>query len=340
MSYRVTLKPGDHSFWMEADEFILDAALREQQALPYGCRTGSCGACMGKVLEGTVVYPQDAVPEGLDARQRAAGQALLCQARPASDLVIEVREMAALQDIQVKTLPCRVVTRQLLAPDVMRLYLKIPSTERFEFLAGQYISIIWRNNRRRDFSLANAPHASDLLELHVRLVAGGQFTSYVFEEMKEKAILRFQGPLGRFFPREESLRPIIMMAGGTGFAPLKSMLEHAFHKNLARPVHLYWGARARRDLYLNELPETWSEKYSHFRYTPVLSEPEPEDHWPGRTGWVHEAVAADYPDLSAFDVYMSGPPAMIDSAKAVFRAQGLPEEQLYYDAFEFAPESR
>jgi CDP-4-dehydro-6-deoxyglucose reductase len=336
MSYKITVKPSDHTFWMEAGETILDAALREGVNLPYGCRDGACGACMGKVVAGELVYPEQ-TPPGISSQQQAEGKALFCQAQPRSDLLIEAREVDAVRDIPIKTLPCRVVSLQKLAPDVMRLYLKLPATERLQFLAGQYISILLRDGRRRDFSLANAPHADEYLEIHVRYVPGGQFSQFVFEELQEKAILRFQGPLGTFFLREDSSRPIIMMGGGTGFAPLKGMLEHAFQVSISRPIHLYWGARARQDLYLNELPEGWLEKYPHFRYTPVLSAPHPDDNWQGRTGWVHEAVASDHPDLKNHELYMSGPPNMIEAAKPAFFAQGLSEEHLYYDSFDFSP---
>lgn len=337
MSYKVTIKPSGHEFWVESGESVLEAALRAGCTLPYGCRNGACGVCMGKVVAGAVDYP-GGPPAALSDDQRAEGKALFCQARPASDLVIAAREISALRDIVVKTLPCRVVGMDKLAPDVMRLYLKLPTSERLQFLAGQYISILLREGRRRDFSLANPPHADEYLELHVRQIPGGEFSRFVFEELKEKAILRFQGPLGSFFLREDSLRPIIMVAGGTGFAPIKGMLEHAFYKGVTRPIHLYWGARARQDLYMHELPEAWMEKYDNFRYTPVLSEPQPTDNWEGRIGWVHAAVAADYPDLSGHEVYLSGPPPMILAAKRSFTAQGLAEEYLYYDSFEYAYE--
>lgn len=337
MSYKITVKPSDHTFWMEAGETVLDAAIREGLNLPYGCRDGACGACMGKVLAGKLVYPRE-TPSGITSQQQAEGKALFCQGQPRSDLLIEAREVDAVRDIPIKTLPCRVVGLQKLAPDVMRLYLKLPASERLQFLAGQYLSILLRDGRRRDFSLANAPHADEYLEIHVRHVPGGQFSQFVFEELREKAILRFQGPLGTFFLREDSLRPIIMMGGGTGFAPLKGMLEHAFQVGITRPIHLYWGARARQDLYLNELPEGWLEKYPNFSYTPVLSAPHLDDAWQGRTGWVHEAVASDYPDLKNHELYMSGPPEMIEAAKPVFFAQGLSEDYLYYDSFDFSPD--
>jgi CDP-4-dehydro-6-deoxyglucose reductase len=336
MPYHVTLQPSGHEFQVAENESVLDAALREKgSVLPYGCRNGKCGSCMGTILSGKITYPEGR-PPGLSESEEAEGKALLCQARPISELVIEAREVKTGGDIVVKILPCRVEQRELLAPDVMRMYLKLPSAERLQFLAGQYVDILLADGRRRSFSLANPPHADELLELHVRLVPGGFFTGYVFEKMKEKALLRFQGPLGTFFLREDSSRPIILIGGGTGFAPLKSMLEHAFHIGLDRSLHLYWGARAKADLYLDELPRRWAEAYPNFRYTPVLSEPRPGDKWGGRTGWVHEAVAADSLDLSDYEVYMSGPPPMIDAAKPVFAARGLPGERLFYDSFEFS----
>ena len=337
MPYHVALQPSGHEFQVAANESVLDAALREKNGvLPYGCRNGTCGSCMGKILSGDIEYP-DGRPPGLSEREQAEGKALLCQARPRSNLVIEAREVRLGGDIPIKILPCRVEGRALLAPDVMRLSLRLPSAERLQFLAGQYVDILLADGRRRGFSLANPPHADDLLELHVRRVPGGFFSNYVFDKMKDKALLRFQGPFGTFFLREDLNHPIILIGGGTGFAPLQGMLEHAFHVGLDRPLHLYWGVRARVDLYLDKLPRRWMAEHPNFRYTPVLSEPRPEDGWQGRVGWVHEAAAADYPDLSNHAVYMSGPPPMIQAAKPVFAAQGLPEDRLFYDSFEFSP---
>lgn len=337
MPYSITIRPSGHQFQAEDHESVLDAALREKgSVLPYGCRNGTCGSCMGRLVAGEVSYP-DGRPPALSEREQAEGKILLCQARPRSALAIEAREIKTSGDIAVKILPCRVERRDLLAPDVMRLYLRLPSAERLQFLAGQYVDILLADGRRRGFSLANPPHADEVLELHIRRVPGGFFSDYVFDRMKDKALLRFQGPLGTFFLREDSSRPLLLIGGGTGFAPLKGMLEHAFHVGWNRPFHLYWGARAKVDLYLDELPRRWRSEHANFRYTPVLSEPRPDDQWSGRTGWVHEAVAADYPDLSGHDVYLSGPPPMIDAAKPAFAAQGLPPEQLFYDSFDFSP---
>ncbi len=335
MSFTVHIQPSGHQFDVEPGESVLDAALRQGFAFPYGCRNGACGNCMGKLLAGEVEYGVQ-LPPGLSDADVAQGKALFCSAIPLSDLSIEVREIGAAKDIPVKTLPCRVAKMERLHDDVMRLFLKLPATERLQFLAGQYIDILLRDGRRRSFSLANAPHDDALLELHIRHIEGGRFTGEVFTTMKEKAILRFEGPLGTFFLREDSERPIIFVAGGTGFAPIKAMIEHAIAEHIERPIHLYWGARGPRDLYLDELARHWAQEHPHIEYTPVLSQARPEDNWTGRTGYVHEAVLADHADLSAHEVYASGPPAMVQAARTSFTARGLNPDCYFSDAFEYA----
>ncbi len=333
MKYHVTLKPSDTVIQVDARETILQAALNAGRTLPYSCRSGTCGTCLGEVLQGRVAYPDNQRPTAISETQMQSGKALFCQARPLSDLIIKVREIDAVADLKVRTLPCRVMGLQRLAPDVMQINLRLPNHEQLPFLAGQYIDFLLRDSRRRSFSLANPPHASQHLELHVRHIPGGGFSDFAFNKLKEQAILRLQGPLGTFFVRHDNQRPIIMVGGGTGFAPLKAMVEDLFHHGIERPIHLYWGARARRDLYLHELPLRWAKQQPLFEYTPVLSAPADEDGWNGRSGGGHEAGAADYPDLSGHEVYMSGPPPMIEAAKTAFQAQGLALEHLYYDAF-------
>ena len=246
-------------------------------------------------------------------------------------------EVTLAQDIEIREMPCRVDKIERLNDDVIRLYLKLPEGERLQFLAGQYLNFILENGEKRAFSIANAPHNDQALELHIRHVPGGEFTDFVFSEMKVGTIQRIQAPMGGFYLREESDRPLLMMAGGTGLAPLKGIIEHAFHIGVDRPIHLFWGVRASRDLYLPELPEKWAEAHPGFRFTPVLSEP--DDDWPGARGWVHEAVLAEYPDLSAFDLYMSGPPPMVFAAKDAFMAAGLAEAHMYSDVFEWAKDN-
>ncbi len=337
MSFRVHVEPSGHQFDANDGETILSAALRAGLALPYSCRSGLCGACKGRIVHGSVDYGEYE-DKALSAYERADGKALFCQSRPLTDLIVEAHEASAAEGIPIKTLPCRVVRLEQLAHDVMALHLKLPQTERLQFLAGQYIDMLLRGGRRRSFSLANAPHDDDVLQIHVRHVAGGQFSEYVFNGMKERELLRFQGPYGIFFLRNDADRPILLMAGGTGFAPIKSIVEHALAKRETRPLHLFWGARRTRDLYMHELARSWQHEHDNFRYTPVLSHAQLEDGWSGCTGWVHEVLLSDYPDLSSYDVYASGPPPMIEAGRRAFVAHRLPEEQLYFDSFEFSHE--
>lgn len=338
MSHTVTIQPSGHSFDVDDEETILEAALRHGFALPYGCRNGACGSCKGKIVSGEIDYGTYQ-PGALSEEEKAAGMALFCVGRPLGDMTLEIREIGAARDIQIKTLPCRVQALDRLAHDVMRLKLKLPANERLQFLAGQYIDILLKDGKRRSFSLANAPHDDAFLELHIRHTPGGHFTEHVFNEMKEKAILRFQGPLGTFFLREDSDKPILFVATGTGFAPIKSMLEHAFYTGIAREMTLYWGARALRDLYMPELPSAWQAQHENFRFIPVLSRPQPEDAWAGRTGRVPEAVLNDFDDLSGYQVYACGSPAMVEAARAKFIERGLPQDEFYADAFTFAVDS-
>lgn len=335
MSVQVLTEPGKRRFSVEEGETLLAAALRQRVGLPYGCRNGTCGSCAAKLVSGRVEYPSGKT-EALEGRPD--GTCLACQAVPVCDLVLGVAEVETVTEIAIRTLPCRVERKERLSHDVLRLYLKLPEQQRLQFFAGQYLDFILRDGRKRAFSIANAPHDDAYIELHVRHVPGGEFTQYIFDTLEEKAILRIQAPLGTFFLRESSPRPMILMGGGTGFAPLKGMIEHAFHVGIERPMHLYWGVRARRDLYLPDLPAAWMETHRRFNFTPVLSDPDPD--WRGRTGFVHEAVVADYPDMSPFDVYMSGPPVMVEAGRIAFEAQGLGREHMFSDAFEYAADAK
>jgi len=335
MPHTVTIRSSGHTFNVNAGESVLDAALRQGVVMPYGCRNGACGSCLGAVLSGEVHYEGDP-PPALSAADAAAGKALFCQARTSGHLNIDVREVDAARDIEIKTLPCRVEKLDHLAHDVIRICLKLPATERLQFLAGQYIDVLIRDHEPRAFSIANAPHDDAFVELHIRYVEGGLFTEQVFHHMREKTLLRIKGPLGTFFLREDSERPIILIGGGTGFAPLKGILEHAFEVGITRPLHLFRGVRARRDLYLDDLPARWLQTHAHFSYTPVLSEPLTGDNWQGETGFVTDAVIRQHPDLSGHDVYMSGPPVMVEAGHRLFQKHGLDESRFFSDAFEYA----
>jgi len=338
MSFRITVPASGHEFVVNEGETVLDAALRQGVGLPYGCRNGACGKCAGDLLVGQVSYDADSLT-GLAHDEYEKGKTLFCQACAISDLEIRVREISQSNDIEIKTLPCRVEHKELLSHDVMMLKLKLPENERMQFLAGQYLEFILKGGKRRAFSIANAPHDDKFIELHIRHVPDGQFGDFVFDGLKEKALLRIEGPLGNYYLREDSDRPIILMGGGTGFAPLKGMLEHAFYTGLTRPIHLFCGARALRDLYMDETVKAWLADNPNLEYTPVLSNPGAADHWGGKTGYVHEAVIEAYPDLSGYDVYMSGPPPMIKAGMDLFYEKGLPESQIYSDSFEYSDDA-
>jgi CDP-4-dehydro-6-deoxyglucose reductase, E3 len=330
--HSVTIQPSGQQFQVEDGEAVLAAALRQGFVLPYGCKNGACGSCKGRIVSGTVdygVYQPKALPEA----DKAQGKALFCQAKPLSDLVIEARSISAIKGIEIKTLPCRVQKMERLADDVMVLQLKLPANEKLVYLAGQFLEFLLKDGSRRSFSMANAPHDAEFLQLHVRHVAGGNFTDHVFGKMKERDILRFEGPLGTFFLREDSSKPIVLVASGTGFAPIKAILEEALHKDIARPMTLYWGGRRPRDLYMNALAESWAAQ-GRLKYVPVVSDALPEDHWGGRTGFVHRAVMEDFPDLSGHQVYACGVPVMVDAARTDFTSRcRLPEDEFYADSF-------
>lgn len=337
MTYQITLQPSGHQFWVEENESILEAGLRQGIALPYGCRGGVCGSCAATILQGQVHYPFGE-PQGLAPYEEERGKSFLCMAAALSDLVLNAPQVGVEADIEIKTLPVRVERKRKLAEDVMELTLKLPASERLRFLPGQYIDILLKDGKRRGFSLANAPFNDQLLELHIRYVPGGHFTHYVFHDMKEKALLRIEGPLGSFYLRDTA-RPIILIGGGTGIAPLKSIVEQLMEQGLKQAVHLYWGVRAKQDLYMDSIIRSWVSRQPLLTYVPVLSEPNPEDEWQGRTGWVHTAVIADFADVAQYHVYISGPPPMIVAAKRDFMAQGLPEDQLFSDAFEYSADT-
>lgn len=332
-SYQVTIQPSGHQFTAKPNETLLGAALNAGFSLPYGCRNGACGACKGKVLAGSVDYGvhQDSA---LTHDDKLQGLALFCCAKAQTDLTIEVKEVGAVKDIPIKTLPCRIERMEKLADDVMAIWLKLPSNERLQFLPGQYLDFLLKDGKRRSFSLANAPEDDGFLELHIRHVPGGQFTDHVFGAMKAKDIMRISGPYGSFFLRESD-KPAIFVAGGTGFAPIKSLLKHAFQHETRREFTLYWGARTLADLYQAEVPSQWQQAHKNFSFIPVLSQPLSEDAWPGRTGYVHQAVLADFADLSGYEVYACGAPPMIDAARRDFLARGLPDDAFFADSFDF-----
>ena len=333
MTFKVSIQPSGHEYQVKPDETILQSALNHGIGLPYGCRNGACGSCKGRLVSGSVDYGNYSATALSDA-EKAEGKALFCCAKPLTDVVIEAREVGAIKDLQVKILPSRVQSMERLADDVIVLSLKLPANERLQFLAGQYIEFLLKDGKRRSYSMANAPHADALVQLHIRHMAGGHFTEHVFGKMKERDILRFEGPLGSFFLREQSSKPIIMLASGTGFAPIKAVIEQAIYRENQRPITLYWGGRRPKDIYMMALCQEWAQSVPGFKFVPVVSDALAEDNWTGRTGFVHRATLEDFPDMSGHQVYACGAPVVIESAKREFIAScQLPEDEFFADSF-------
>ena len=333
MTFQVTVQPSGRQFSCEADETILSAAIRAGVGLPYGCKNGACGSCRGMVLFGDVTHGTHQA-RALPPADEEKGFSLFCCARPHSDVVIEAREVLGTGEFPIKKLPSRIARLERVGDDVMTIALQLPASEKLQYRAGQYIEFMLKDGKRRSYSLANAPHVGEHVTLHIRHMPGGLFTDQVFSTMKERDILRFEGPLGTFFLREDSDKPMVLLASGTGFAPIKAIVEQAVHIKSQRPMMLYWGGRRPKDLYMHALCEEWARTVPNFSYIPVISHATQDDHWHGRTGFVHQAVMNDLPDLSNYQVYACGAPAMVDAARTDFGAScRLPEEEFYADAF-------
>lgn len=337
MSFKVTVQPSNHEFIVEPGTTVLDGAMAADIILPYSCRTGACSSCKGKVLSGS--YEAGSAPaQILSPEELSAGYTLFCQAKPTSDLLIEAQEVRMASDIQIRKMPSRVMGLNRVRDDVMVIDLQLPPAEPFRYYAGQYIEFILKDGKRRSYSMASPPSDNNRVELHIRHMRGGAFTDHVFgagdTAMKVREVLRIEGPLGSFFLRDDSEKPIVFLASGTGFAPVKSMIEQMIATGNTRPAVLYWGARRPADLYMQELAQSWESRLPGFRYVPVVSDALPDDHWTGRTGLVHHAVQQDLPDLSGYQVYACGAPVMVEAARHDFtHTNGLPENEFYADAF-------
>jgi CDP-4-dehydro-6-deoxyglucose reductase len=338
--YSVRIEPHGRTLRVGADRPVLEAALAAGLNLPHSCRSGHCASCRARLVSGEIHYPNGRTA-GLTAQEAQEGYILLCQARPRSDLRVEARLIANAAEVEIKTLPCRIARMKLLAPDVMQVFLRLPAVEPLQFQAGQYLDVLLEGGRRRSFSIASPPHDnSEQIELHVRRVPGGGFTGALFETLRAGALLRIEGPIGQFSYRQGT-GPVLLIAGGTGFAPIKSILRHALERGSKREFHFYWGARQGVDLYEEAVVLDWARQFPQLKFTAVLSEPVADDALGGhrRAGWVHEAALADHPDLAPFDVYAAGPPAMVEAIRATFPIRGLSEERLHFDSFDYAPDS-
>jgi len=336
---QITIVPTGQSFAADAQENVLAAALRAGLNLPHSCKGGHCSSCRGRVLSGTFAYPGER-PAGITRDEADQGFALLCQARALTDLTVEAREMRPAPDVEVKSLPCRIDRLERVAADVMAVFLRLPAVEPLHYRAGQYVDVMLSEGRRRSFSIASAPTDGSLIELHVRRASSSGFTGQLFDSMRTGTLLRIEGPLGQFWFRTESPRPAILVGGGTGYAPLRAMLRQLLATGDRRPLTLYWGSRTPGDLYEHVWLTNVAVVRPHFDYRPVLSEADAESSFGAlRTGLVHEAVLQDFPDLSGHDVYASGPPAMVEAIRESFLAHGLPREQLFFDSFDYAPDT-
>ena len=341
--FQVTVQPSGRSFGVNEGEAILAAAIRQSIGLPYGCKDGACGSCKSKKLSGAVVHkPHQS--KAMSEEEEAAGWVLTCSALPLSDIVLESRQVTDESAFPVRKMPSRVSSLEKKSHDVMVVKLQLPANDTMRYHAGQYVEFLLRDGDRRSYSMANAPHtmvktdgtvpAGPAIELHIRHMPGGKFTEHVFNAMKEKEILRVEGPYGSFFLREDSAKPMVLLASGTGFAPIKAVIEHMRFKNITRPATLYWGGRRPADLYMNDWVQAQLAEMPNLTYVPVISDALPEDNWTGRAGFVHKAVLQDFPDLSTHQVYACGAPIVVDSALAEYCGKaGLPKEEFFADAF-------
>jgi len=336
MSFQITVQPSGRSFTADSTETLLAAGIRQGIGLPYGCKDGACGSCKCKKIEGTVVHGVHQ-SKALSDEEEAQGLILTCCATAQSDVVLESRQVTEAGAFPIKKMPVRVASLVKKSDDVMVIQLQLPANDVMQFHAGQYIEFLLRDGSRRSYSMGNAPHTLEpgapKVELHIRHMPGGKFTDPVFTTMKEKDILRVEGPYGSFFLREDSDKPMVLLASGTGFAPIKALIEHMLHKGISRPATLYWGGRRPSDLYMSDWVQAQLAQMPHLRYVPVVSNATPEDAWTGRTGFVHQAVLQDHPDLSGFQVYACGAPIVVDSAQRDYGRAGLPAEEFFADSF-------
>ena len=331
--FQILVQPSGRTFRAASGEAILQAAIRQGIGMPYGCKDGACGSCKCKKLEGTVVHGPHQ-HKALSEEEEAAGYILTCCGVPQTDVVIESRQVTDESAFPVKKMPSRVSSLEKASHDVMIVKLQLPANDVLRYHAGQYVEFILRDGARRSYSMANAPHNGPGVELHIRHMPGGKFTDHVFTAMKEKEILRVEGPFGSFYLREDSDKPMVLLASGTGFAPIKALIEHMQHKGIQREAVLYWGGRRPSDLYQDAWVKAKCAEMGNLKYVPVISNALPEDNWTGRTGFVHKAVMEDFPDLSGHQVYACGAPVVVDSARAEYTALcKLPADEFYADSF-------
>jgi NAD(P)H-flavin reductase/ferredoxin len=332
MGFEIQIAGTGYRFTCEPNEALLDAAQRAGLELPYSCKKGICGNCRGRLSQGNV--EMRGATQGLTESERAAGFVLYCRAHPLTNVVLDPVEVKRAQPGMRKTISARVLSLMKATDDVTVMQLRFPAGVRAKFRAGQYLHVLFGDGERRSFSLANAPGTNDGALLHIRHVEHGRFTGKVLPYLAVGEQLTVELPFGDFYLREDSDKPIVFLAGGTGFAPIQSIIEHVLAKNIARPMSLYWGSREESGLYARDRVAKWQQRRPDLRFVPVLSDPAPQGAWLGRTGFVHEAVMEDYPSLAHVQVYACGAPAMTRAARDDFTVRRqLPEAQFFSDAF-------
>lgn len=343
MSFRVRLLPSGKEFSAEQTETVLEAALRSGVALKYNCNTGACGGCDGKVISGRVraANHHDFV---LSETQKALGVVLLCCTAAASDLELEVHEAGGVEDIPLQQIATRTERLERLQDDTMILHLRTPRSQSLRFLAGQHLSLAIEGVPTRSKSLASCPCNAMHLQFHIRRVPGDPFSDYVFTQLKPQQTVMIEGPLGSFTLDEASRRPIIFVAYETGFAPIKSIIEHALALELDQPLHLYWMTHQPGDHYLHNLCRSWLDALDNFKYTALSGEPScGESSWEASTdpaiglrdmAAVGAAIVADYPDLAGYDVYLTAPDSSMAAMSSLLQRSGLPQAQLHMDVMQ------
>jgi CDP-4-dehydro-6-deoxyglucose reductase len=333
MSRKITLMPSGSRAVAEDGESILQAALAVEFRFPHGCGNGQCGGCKARLLQGEIDYLNDYRPDLLSRREREQGMIVSCMASPRSEVCIEVQEAVDKPLIERRIYEAKLVEKNRLSEDVLQLVLTLPQEDQAMYYPGQYLSVLLDDGDRRAFSMASSPANRSGIELHIRHRPTGRLTPRLFNDIQVGDALRIEFPLGDFMLDDKSERPLLLIAGGTGFAPIKSMIESMSDQLLEdrRQVHLFWGAENGSLLYMDASARGWSEQYPCFEYTPVISGA--DEHWFGERGLVHKAVVARYPDLSSFDIYLAGPQAMVAAAEKTFPAFGADPTRCFSDAF-------
>jgi len=317
MAYKIEIQPADVHF--NSDNIILTDALEQSVPLEYSCKTGECGSCSAEVLAGEVKNESGEIVH--------SGSILTCQSKALSDVTLKANYYPELAYQKIQTLPCKVVNSQFVTDDILVLKLRFPPTASFDYLPGQYVNLNFKGIKR-SYSIANAKRIAGEIELHIRKLPNGQMSEALFSGIKENQLMRVEGPKGTFFIRDND-KPLILLAGGTGIAPVKAMVEKLIENKDKRDIYIYWGMNNENSFYLNVFEEL-AKEFSNIHYTPVLSS---DVEWCGRMGFVHQAVCDDFDSLHGYEVYACGSPVMINIAKKSFMNKKLPKEQFLSDAF-------